>query len=379
MNKANIFIAGAGGIGQAAALILCEYKNILESTVYIGDISETALESSKNFVVEGCSHEAQIHTVLMPMSGSNEELNNALSKCDVILDCLPGSQAPRMARLALVHKCHYANLTEYIKETNDIMELSKGADTAFVLQTGLAPGFINVLACQLYDKFKAEYNNDMLESMTMKVGAVTPHAGAPHYYAFTWSPIGVATEYLKDAVVVKDYKTLNIPALSSREILYINGKEYEDNFTSGGAADLPAAFEGKIKDLDYKTLRLPGHYAWVDKILKDIPDGDDRIQVLEKTMLDQIPSVEDDLVIVYASVSGKDSNGRLRKIEKAYEVAPSKVGNKYLRAIQSTTAAPLCEMARMMIEKDWKGTVLQSEIDPESFMSGPYVSAVYGE
>ena len=379
MKKANIFIAGAGGIGQATALILAEYKDILECTIYLGDISEKALDASKKFVVEGCSHDAQVQVVLMPLSGSNEALDQALSNCDVILDCLPGSQAPRMAGLALTHKCHYANLTEYVKETNDIIEMSKGADTAFVLQTGLAPGFINVLACQLYDRYKAEYNNDMLDSMTMKVGAVTPHAAAPHYYAFTWSPIGVATEYLKDAVVVKDYKTVNIPALSGRETLYINGKEYEDNFTSGGAADLPSAFEGKIKDLDYKTLRLPGHYEWVDQILKDISEGGDRIQVLEKTMLDQIPSVEDDLVIVFASVTGKDSNGRLRKIEKAYEVAPSKVGNNYLRAIQSTTAAPLCEMARMMMEKDWKGTVLQSEIDPESFMKGPYVSAIYGK
>ncbi len=379
MKKANIFIAGAGGIGQAAALILSEYKEILESTIYLGDISDDALFHSKQFVLEGCSHEANIHTVLMPTSDSNDDLNEALSQCDVILDCLPGSQAPRMAKLALENNCHYANLTEYVKETNDIMELSKGAQTAFVLQTGLAPGFINVLACQLYNKFKAEYDNDKLESMTMKVGAVTPHASAPHYYAFTWSPIGVATEYLKDAVVVKDYKTIDIPALSGRETLYINGKEYEDNFTSGGAADLPSAFEGKIKDLDYKTLRLPGHYEWVDQILADIPEGEDRIKILEKTMLNQIPSVEDDVVIVYASVTGNDSNGRLRKIEKAYEVAPSKVGNKYLRAIQSTTAAPLCEMARMMIENDWKGTVLQSEIDPESFMKGPYVSAIYGE
>lgn len=379
MKKATIFIAGAGGIGQAAALILAEYKDILEPTIYLGDVNDEALFHSKQFVIEGCSHEANVHTVLMPYTGSNEELDNALSQCDVILDCLPGSQAPRMAQMALDNGCHYANLTEYVKETNDIMELSKNADTAFVLQTGLAPGFINVLACQLYNKFRSEYDNDQLESMTMKVGAVTRHASAPHYYAFTWSPIGVATEYLKDAVVVKDYKTVNIPALSGRETIFINGKEYEDNFTSGGAADLPAAFEGKIKDLDYKTLRLPGHYQWVDEILSDIPEGEDRINTLEKTMLDQIPSVEDDLVIVYASVTGKDSQGRLRKIEKAYEVAPSKVGKKYLRAIQSTTAAPLCEMARMMIENDWKGTVLQSEIDPESFMKGPYVSAIYGE
>ncbi|MDF1696422.1 MAG: saccharopine dehydrogenase C-terminal domain-containing protein [Saprospiraceae bacterium] len=377
MTTKTIFIAGAGGIGQAAALILCEYNSIMDVTIYLGDINENALHNSRTFVIHGCSHEAEVHTVLMPKSGSSAELDDVLTKCDVILDCLPGSQAPRMAKLALDNRCHYANLTEYVQETNDIMELSKGADTAFVLQTGLAPGFINVLACQLYNKFKAEYDNDTLDQMTMKVGAVTPHALAPHYYAFTWSPIGVATEYLKDAVVVKDYKTLNIPALSGRETLYINGKEYEDNFTSGGAADLPSAFEGKIKDLDYKTLRLPGHYEWVDSILKEIPEGNDRIDTLEKTMLDQVPSVEDDIVVVYASVTGKDSNGRLRKIEKAYEVAPSKVGNKYLRAIQSTTAAPLCEMARMMIEKNWKGTILQSQIDPESFMNGPYVSAIY--
>lgn len=379
MSTKTIFIAGAGGIGQAAALILCEYNSIMDVIIYLGDISENALKDSRTFVIHGCSHEAEVHTITMPKSGSSEEMSSVLDKCDVILDCLPGNQAPRMAKLAMTHKCHYANLTEYVKETNDIMELSKGADTAFVLQTGLAPGFVNVLACQLYNKFKAEYGNDMLETMTMKVGAVTPHASAPHYYAFTWSPIGVATEYLKDAIVVKDYKTISIPALSGRETLYINGKEYEDNFTSGGAADLPAAFEGKIKDLDYKTLRLPGHYQWVDSILDTIPKGENRIKVLEKTMLDQVPAVEDDVVIVYASVSGKDENGKLRKIEKAYEVAPSKVGNKYLRAIQSTTAAPLCEMARMMIEKNWSGTVLQSEIDPESFMNGPYVSAIYGK
>lgn len=378
MTKANIFIAGAGGIGQAAALILSEYKDVMKSTVYLGDISESTLEFSKQFVIDGCSHTANVHTVIMPMRNSNDALNAALKECDVILDCLPGSQAPRMARLALDNNCHYANLTEYVAETNQIMKMSKGADTAFVLQTGLAPGFINILAVELYDKFKADYHIDQLDSMTMKVGAVTPHASAPHFYAFTWSPIGVATEYLKDAVVVKDYKTISIPPLSGRETLFINGKEYEDNFTSGGAADLPAAYEGKIKDLDYKTLRLPGHYQWVDELLKGIPESGDRVNILENKMLEQIPNVENDLVVVYASVQGRDSKGRLRKIEKAYEIAPSKVGNKYLRAIQSTTAAPLCEMARMMIEKDWKGTVLQSQIDPKAFMSGPYVSAVYG-
>ena len=379
MSKSKIFIAGSGGIGRAAGLILSEYKNIMDCKVTFGDISQAALDAAVQFVNEGCTHDADVATVVMSRDGQDDNLAATLAEADVILDCLPGSQAPRMARLAVKHGCHYANLTEYVAETNEIMEISKGADTGFVLQTGLAPGFINVLANNLYERFQKDHGSDKLDTMTMKVGAVTPHASHPHFYAFTWSPIGVATEYLKPAVVVKDYKTIDVPALSGVETIYINGKEYEDNFTSGGAADLPVAFEGKIKDLAYKTLRLPGHYAWVADQLKSIPEGEGRIETLEKTMLDQIPNVEDDLVVVYASVEGKDQHGRLRKIEKAYEVFPSKVGNKTLRAIQSTTAAPLCEMARMLIEKGWKGTVLQSQVDTEAFMSGPYVSAVYGK
>jgi len=379
MSKSSIFIAGSGGIGQATGLILAEYKSVMDCKITLGDINDKALQAATKFITEGCTDTPDVQTVIMSTDGNDDNLADILNGADVILDCLPGSQAPRMARLAVKHGCHYANLTEYVAETNEIMEISKNADTGFVLQTGLAPGFINVLACNLYEKFQKDHGSDKLDTMTMKVGAVTPHASHPHYYAFTWSPIGVATEYLKDAVVVKDYKTIDVPALSGVETIYINGKEYEDNFTSGGAADLPVAFEGKIKDLAYKTLRLPGHYAWVADQLKSIPEGDDRIATLEKTMLDQIPNVEDDLVVVYASVEGKDSNGRRRKIEKAYEVFPSKVGNETLRAIQSTTAAPLCEMARMLIQKGWKGTVLQSQVDTQEFMSGPYVSAVYGQ
>ena len=95
-------------------------------------------------------------------------------------------------------------------------------------------------------------------------------------------------------------------------------------------------------------------------------------------MLDEIPMVEDDVVIVYASVTGKDHNGTLRMIDKAYSIKPSKVGNRILRAIQSTTAAPLCEMAHQMAEGKYKGLVLQSQVDPMDFLNGVFVKPIYG-
>lgn len=375
--NAKIFIAGSGGIGQAAGLILAESDH-LAAEIYLGDISQQAIDTAIEFVSEGCGHLIKAQGVLMPMSGSNEELDNILASCDVILDCLPGSQAPRMARLAIQHNCHYANLTEYVAETNEIMEIAKDAKTGFILQTGLAPGFINVLANQLFQDFQETHKVDKVDHITMKVGALSEHAQAPHYYAFTWSPIGVATEYLKDAVVVRDYKTISIPALSNNEQIIIDGVIYKDNYTSGGAADLPQAFEGRVKDLDYKTLRYPGHYNWVAETVAKIPDGEDKIKTLERIMLDEIPSVEDDVVIVYSSVKGKDSKGVLRMIEKSYTVRPSKVGNKTLRAIQSTTAGPLCEAAFMLLQGDLKGVILQSQIPSKEFLNGPFVKGIYG-
>lgn len=374
---ANIFIAGSGGIGKAVGLIMATAED-MDCNIYFGDISQETLDAAHDFVEHGAGRPVIVHTVLMPKEGSNEAMNNALQQCEVILDCLPGKLAPKMARLAKEYKCHYANLTEYVAETNEIMEIGKDADTAFVLQTGLAPGFINILACKLYDEFKTDFGSDKLDTMTMKVGAISKHASAPYYYAFTWSPIGVATEYLKDAVVVRNYETIKVPALSELNEIVIDGNIYVDNFTSGGAADLPQAFAGKIKNLDYKTIRYPGHYKWVQKQLETIPDDDQRIATLEKIMVDQIPRVEDDTVVIYSSVTGRDTSGILRQKEYAYEIHPSYVGNQKLRAIQTTTAAPLCEIARMMLTKGWKGVKLQSQIDPQEFLNGPFVKSIYG-
>ncbi|MDI1305570.1 MAG: saccharopine dehydrogenase, partial [bacterium] len=87
------------------------------------------------------------------------------------------------------------------------------------------------------------------------------HAVAPHYYGFTWSPVGVATEYLEDTIVIRNSIKTTLPSLSERKTVIIDGITYEEDLTSGGAADLPDALSGKVGSLDYKTLRYPGHYA----------------------------------------------------------------------------------------------------------------------
>jgi hypothetical protein len=52
---------------------------------------------------------------------------------------------------------------------------------------------------------------------------------------------------------------------------------------------LPDAFSAKIKNLDYKTIRYPGHYQWVKNSLSTIINNEDRIKALENIMLENIP------------------------------------------------------------------------------------------
>jgi saccharopine dehydrogenase-like NADP-dependent oxidoreductase len=313
----------------------------------------------------------------MTKDGASCAMKTAFENCDVFLDCTPGALAPKMARFACDFKMHYANLTEYVAETDQIIEMVKNAGTGFVLQTGLAPGFINVLAMSLYRKFVEKFENERVEKISMKVGALTAHAHDPHFYGFTWSPIGVATEYVENSIVIRDYEITEKPALSSRETIVIGARTYEADLTSGGAADLPDYFQGKARALDYKTLRYVGHYDWVERQIKKLPKDENLPKRLQEVMLEAIPSVEDDLVLIHASVEGFDSDGKRRMIEKAFYVEPLEINGHSLRAIQTTTAAPLCESAMMLLTDKYKGVILQSQINPREFMNGNFVSQIY--
>ena len=127
--------------------------------------------------------------LICPLTGK-QNLNNRVSQSTsywtAYLDALHCD-----GRTALRFGAHYVNLTEYVAETKEIMELVKEADTGFGLQSGVAPGFVNVLGKALFEEFCSDYGVDKANALEMRVGALGRNAVAPHFYNFTWSPIGV--------------------------------------------------------------------------------------------------------------------------------------------------------------------------------------------
>lgn len=378
MNKHyNIIIAGAGGIAEAAGLMLMEWSKVTPS-LFIGNRTLSNAQKLALWIEAGTEKECSVKAFHLQEEGISEEMKRILSAGDIILDCLPGSLAPKIARLAKEYQLHYANLTEYVAETDEIIEMAKNSKTGFVLQSGLAPGYVDILANGLFQQFCEDFKIDEVDKLEFKVGALTRHVVAPHYYGFTWSPVGVATEYVKTALALRDFKKTALPALSERAHIIIDGITYEEDLTSGGAADLPDALAGKVRSLDYKTLRYPGHYSWVEKQISGI-ENSDKISVLQEKMEVVVPYCEDDQIVLYAAVEGKDAAGTLRRREIAKRILPQKIGKYRLRAIQTTTAAPLLQAAQLLLESKMTGVILQSQIDPKKFLNGNFILPVYGD
>ncbi len=363
-------------MGSATGLLLRELGDF-PVDLFVGDADFEKAKTAAAWIREGSARPGDVSSFRLPGDGTSPEFEEVLSRGDILLDCLPGREAPRMARLARDFDLHYANLTEYVRQTEEIKEIADGAGRGFLLQTGLAPGYVNVLGHGLFQRFCRERGVDCADRLEMRVGALTTNARPPHFYGFTWSSIGVATEYVKPAAVLRDHVLTTRPSLSDRALVLIDGIAYEEALTSGGAADLPAALASKVRHLDYKTLRHPGHYAWIEELLRQLPEGENRADLLLRKMEEVVPWLEDDLVVIYAAVEGRGADDVLHRLESSSLIRPRRVGARTLKAIQGTTAAGLAESARLLLTEDIQGICLQSQVDPAHFLAGPFVAEIY--
>ena len=100
----HIVIAGAGGIGRAVGLLLANYPEI-QGTLMIGDRHPDSARQAVEWISEGRIHPISIEPFSMPEEGT-AEMEHVGVPGGVLLDCLPGSEAPRMARFAHRHDMH---------------------------------------------------------------------------------------------------------------------------------------------------------------------------------------------------------------------------------------------------------------------------------
>ena len=77
-------------------------------------------------------------------------------------------------------------------------------------------------------------------------------------------------EYLKDATILKNGQKEKIPSLNNIEDIEINNIKYEAFTTSGGIGTLCESLKHRCQDLNYKTIRYPGHFQGMKLLCNEL-------------------------------------------------------------------------------------------------------------
>jgi saccharopine dehydrogenase-like NADP-dependent oxidoreductase len=316
-----VALLGAGHIGQTIARLL-HGSGDYQVTVF--DKNPAALAK---LAAEG------IATFRM-QSDSLDQIVPELAGKQVVVNALPYHLAVQAAWMATQAGCHYFDLTEDVAATKEIKKLAADARTAFMPQCGLAPGFIGIVAHHLTQSFET------LHDVKMRVGALPEFPTNALKYNLTWSVDGLINEYCHPCEAIRDGETIEALPLEGLEHFSLDGIEYEAFNTSGGLGTLCETLEGRVRNLDYKTVRYPGHRDLMQFLLRDLQLHSDQ-ETLKDIMRRSMPATMQDVVLVFVTVSGM-KNGFLVQEVFARKIFAQRGGANPLSAIQITTAAGIC-------------------------------------
>jgi saccharopine dehydrogenase-like NADP-dependent oxidoreductase len=298
--------------------------------------------------------------------GDPQALRDLIRGHAYVISASPFHLTPAIAAAAVDVGAHYFDLTEDVESTRRVKALAASASTALVPQCGLAPGFISVLAYAMTRKF------DSLRDVQMRVGALPVYPTNALKYNLTWSTDGLINEYCNPCEAISDGRLRETLALEEIEAFSLDGVAYEAFNTSGGLGTLCETLEGKVENLNYKTVRYPGHRDLVKMLIRDLRLGQRR-DILKDVLEESVPMTHQDVVLVFVTVSGM-REGRLTQESYAKKIYSRTIGGKLYSAIQVTTAAGICAMVDMMRDGTLpaRGFVRQEEAELDKFLGNRF-------
>jgi len=332
-----IAVIGAGLMGRAAAFDFARAENV--DLVGVFDIDEgLARDVANRFGGD--------KTIFGRIDASNPEAaKNIFSEYDAVLSCVTYKYNPGLTKAAIEAGCHFVDLggnNDVVRSQLEMDQQAEEAGVVIIPDCGLAPGFVSILVADGISKL------EKVKSIKIRVGGLPQSPRPPLNYQMLFSAEGLINEYWEPCIVLEDGVKKTVNPMTGLELLNFDGiGQLEAFYTSGGASTLPDTYLGKVANLDYKTIRYPGHCQLLKPMLEiglasrqPITVGDTTIEPREvfKAVLDKnLGFDEPDIALVRVTVEG-EQDGSTRTIE--YEIIDRQDSRSGLSAMMRMTAFP---------------------------------------
>ncbi|MDJ0663913.1 MAG: saccharopine dehydrogenase C-terminal domain-containing protein [Acidimicrobiia bacterium] len=249
-------------------------------------------------------------------------VDTALSANDAVISAVPYLFGVSLAKSAVANRCHYFDFggnPTVVKQQLVLDDEARAADLAIVPDCGLAPGMANVMAAGLIEA----HDDAPIDDVQIRVGVLPAHPTGTLQYQLAFYAGGLINEYAEPCEVIENGAASTVEPLTRFESLeWPEIGTLEAFSTAGGTSTMCQQYLGRVQNLEYKTIRYPGHgriFAAMREIGLFATDPADfgGVAVAPRTVLqdlltDRLPQGGPDLALVDVAVTAGGVTKRQR-------------------------------------------------------------------
>lgn len=243
-----VVVLGAGRVGKVIASDLSKDYDVTSA-----DISEKALEAlGSRFPVK----------TRVTDLGNAQAIGEAIKDADLVVCAVPGFMGFQTLKTILENGKNVVDISFFAEDAFELDELARSKGVVAAVDCGVAPGIPDYLA-------GLHVNEMQIDDFEFLIGGLHFHCSHPEAYLPTFSPTDVWEEYTRPARYVRDGKVVTMPPLSEPELVefHMGGHDLTlEAFNTDGLRSLITTMDGRIPNMREKTLRFPGHIAWIGEL-----------------------------------------------------------------------------------------------------------------
>ncbi len=200
--------------------------------------------------------------------GDEPAVRAQVARADCVCCAAPYFFNAKLTRLAIEAGKHFCDLggnTGIVFEQKAMHAEAVRRGVSVVPDCGVAPGMVNILSGEGIRRL------DVAERVKIYAGGLPQRPEPPLDYMVVYSLEGCLDYYTGRSWVLREGKRTQVDALSELERVEFPPPwgTLEAFHTAGGISTMPFTWEGKVRTMEYKTLRYPGHAA-IMKAIRDL-------------------------------------------------------------------------------------------------------------
>lgn len=348
-------VLGAGLMGKAVAYDLLNQDDTTE--VILADTKQRALDKASRFL-----DDSRLHTEVFNAENLTQVLN-IIKSADAFVAAVHYDFNVKFTRAAIEAKTHMCDLGGNNNVVNEQLAMNSQAEKAeisIIPDCGLAPGMVSMLVKWGVEKF------DWADTVKIRVGGLPNKPTGILKYGRLFSVEGLINEYVEPVRVLRDGRIQIIEPLTELETVEFPAPYgvLEAFTTSGGTSTLVETYKNRLKNLDCKTIRYPGH-CHAFRVLHElgffsnepieINSGEVKPRQLASAMIEKnIPLCDDDVTLVRIIFEGGSNHHELTIMDKATKNPP-------MTAMMRTTAFPAAIISQMQA----RGQITKMGVNPQ--------------